>query len=148
MASFWAATLRFRMSARRATTPEGLRCERGLRRPSLDVLRPQLVDGVGKLHEALDLVRLQRLVHGRAPGFQAVEVLRVELLGHLVGVVGHAGVGQQEVIDLIGLADRALAGRAGAGLRRTRPVCCPSSDRLAGKTSRRAPIRLLPEKSW
>ena len=54
--------------------------------------------------QAGKLVRLQRLFELVAPGSQALEVIRVQGFSGFVGVTGHAGVGQQEVPDFIGLA--------------------------------------------
>ena len=96
-------------------------------RDQLGRARPTAGRWLAELLQALDLVRFQRRVHRLAPVLEALEVFRVELLGHLVGVVGHAGVGQQEVVDLVGLARWALAGRAGAGLLHARRAWCPSS---------------------
>lgn len=54
--------------------------------------------------EAQDFVHFQWLVQSRAPELDLIKVFFVKLLGDFVGVVGHARVGQEEVVNLIRFA--------------------------------------------
>ena len=65
--------------------------------------------------QAGHFVVAQRRGEGFAPGFEAGKVVGVEAFGHLVGVVAHAGVGQQKVPDFVGLARGGAAGAPGRG---------------------------------
>src|SRR5690554_3682757 len=67
----------------------------------LGVLSPQAVHGVTEALQGADLVVVQRGAEGLLPRLDRLERLGAELLGHLVAVADHAGVGEQEVVDLV-----------------------------------------------
>ena len=73
---------------------------------------PEGVHAVGEGFELRDLVFGERLEEALAPAGDALEALRFKRLGCLVGVGGHAGVGQEEMVDRAGGAFRGT-GRCG-----------------------------------
>ena len=67
----------------------------------LGMLGPERVDLFAELLQAGDFMVFQWLGEGFAPGLESLEIGRVEVLGDLVSVGGHAGIGQEEVVDFV-----------------------------------------------
>ncbi len=75
------------------------------------MFRPEIINGLRELAQTLDFMRLQRLDEVLPPGFEALEVLRLELIGDGLlsrGVIRHPGIRQEEVVDLIQPTDGLL----------------------------------------
>ena len=69
----------------------------------LYLLLPQVVDHVGELAQALDLVGTVGLRKALPPAVDISDGLRFQTFDDLVPVVGHARVAYQEVVDAMAL---------------------------------------------
>ena len=70
------------------------------------MLGPELIDFLRVVLQGVDVFISERFGKGFAPVFYGFEGFGRQAFGHLVFVIGHAGVGQQEVVNLMGGALR------------------------------------------
>ena len=145
MASFWARLTRAAAVSSRPGGPHGWASSvRARSRARAAVFGPQPAHPLAELLQAGHFVVVQRAQKALRQAFRRSKSSLYRLFGHLVGVAGHAGVGQQEVPDLVGPRGACRLTRRGASSCQAWPLLQGGGvEHLGG-----APIRLLPANSW
>ncbi len=64
-----------------------------------EVALPEAVGGVGEFEEGVEVGGVEGGSEGGAPVFEGADVGRAEVFDDFVAIVGHGGVGGEEVVD-------------------------------------------------